>query len=75
MNHLRVELIPALGFRIADLGVSALVGGAHGLKRLAEDLVWGRPQGHPRQGAQGCCSRTHHHYRVECQPRCYDCNC
>ena len=73
MTRLRVELIPTIGFRLAGQGVSALVGSAYGLRRLTEDLIWGRYQG-PHHGEPGCCCHTHHHYRVACQPRCYDCD-
>ena len=73
MNRLRVELIPALGFRLAGLGVSTLVDSAYGLRRLAEGLIWG-PHPGLHQDHHGCGCAIHHHYRVICQPRCYDCD-
>jgi len=67
MNRIRIELVPAIGRGLLGLGFSALFGGAHGLRRLAEGFVWGG------QRAQHDCPPVKHHYRYHCQPRCYDC--
>lgn len=76
MNRVRIELVPTIGRGIVGLGVSALFGGAHGLRRLAEGFVWGdRYCGGKQSGHCGGCPRVHHHYRHSCQPRCYDCRC
>lgn len=76
MNRVRIELVPAIGRSLVGLGVSALFGGAHGLRRLAEGLVWGDSpcQGQHHGEHCGACPQVHHHYRYHCQPRCYDCH-
>lgn len=69
MNRLHVELVPVIGARLVGLGMSALFSGTHGLRRLAEGIVWGEP---PRPcGKTSGCMQVHHHYRYHCQPRCY----
>lgn len=72
MNRVRVELIPAIGASLVGLGVSTLLGSAHGLRRLAEGMIWNEL---PPSHGPGChCGLdVHHHYRYHCQPRCYDC--
>jgi hypothetical protein len=74
MNRVRIELVPAIGRSLVGLGVSAVFGGAHGLRRLVEGFVWGDPRSHGCHGEScGACPQVHHHYRYNCQPRCYDC--
>jgi hypothetical protein len=74
MARIQVELVPAIGRAIIGLGVAALSGRAHGLRRLAEDIVWGEPR-RSGPGARHCgCPPVQHHYHVSCEPRCYDCH-
>lgn len=73
MNRVRVELIPAIGAGLVGLGMSALLGGAHGLRRMAEGMIWGEPQSSHRPGCHCGSMQARHHYRYHCQPRCYDC--
>jgi hypothetical protein len=69
MNRVRVELVPAIAQGIVGLGVSLLMGGAHGVRRLAEGMIWADH----RSGHCHACGEVHHHYRYHCTPRCYDC--
>jgi hypothetical protein len=75
MNRVRVELVPAIGRSLVGIGVSALFGGAHGLRRLVEGFVWGDDRYCRGNHSRYCggCPQVHHHYRHTCQPRCYDC--
>lgn len=73
MNRLQVELVPAIGGRLIELGLATVLGGAHGLRRMAEGFVWSEPPSRCHTHGHCGCAQVHHHYRHHCQPRCYDC--
>lgn len=76
MNRVHIELIPVIGRSLVGLGISALLGGTHGLRRMAEGFVWGDHDCHSNHSCHcGACPQPHHHCRYNCQPRCYDCRC
>jgi len=71
MKRVHIELVPAIARSLVGLGTTLAFGGAHGLRRLAEGLIWSEPP-YPRREC-GACPQVRHHYRYHCQPRCYDC--